>query len=227
MARTYSTHFPLGENPISEGGNWISGRAVGLDWGDVVTTPGLAMGSDSVAPYDDPTALLTGEWGPDQAVLATVYSVNQTEHYYQEVEIRLRSSLTASSCTGYEVLFRCLKTANAYMEIVRWEGPLAKFTYLSRHKGSQYGVANGDTVKATIAGDVIKVYINGRLMSTVQDSTYSTGNPGMGFNFGCGETYGDFGFASYMATDGQPAAQVAAQVAPSFGLREDPCSPKT
>jgi hypothetical protein len=203
VARTYSTRFPLAENPISEGGNWISGRAIGVDWADVVTTPGLAKGRDSVAQYDDPTALLTGDWGPDQKVQATVYSMNQTRHCYQEVEIRLRSSLSAHSCTGYEILFRCLKTPEAYMEIVRWEGPLGKFTYLSRHKGSQYGVANGDIVRTTIVGDVISVYINGQLMSTVQDTTWLNGSPGMGFNYGCGETYGDFGFASLVATDSQ------------------------
>ena len=137
-----------------------------------------------MAQYDDPTALLTGDWGPDQAVQATVYSVNQTDHCYQEVEIRLRSSLSAHSCTGYEILFRCLKAPEAYMEIVRWEGPRGKFTYLSRHKGSQCGVTNGDIVRATIVGNFINVYINDQLMSTVQDTTWLNGSPGTGLNFG-------------------------------------------
>jgi hypothetical protein len=201
--RTYSTNFPLTENPISEGGNWINGGDVGLDWANIITTPGLAVGACSEPPYSDPTGLLTGSWGPDQTVQATVCSRNQTDNYYQEVEIRFRSSLSAHIATGYEILFRCLKTPGAYLEVVKWNGPLGNFTCLSRHNGSQYGVANGDVVKASIIGNVINVYINGKLVDTVTDNTYTTGNPGMGFNYGCGATSGDFGFTSFMATDGQ------------------------
>jgi hypothetical protein len=42
---TYTTSFPVTENPISEGGKWISGRAVGLDWTDVRTTPWFGQGA--------------------------------------------------------------------------------------------------------------------------------------------------------------------------------------
>ena len=35
IARRYSTHFPLIENPISEKGNWKNGKTVGLDWADI------------------------------------------------------------------------------------------------------------------------------------------------------------------------------------------------
>jgi hypothetical protein len=201
-ARTYSTRFPATEAPISEGGNWISGGAVGLDWGDVLTVPGLAIGRDGPHKYSDPAALLTGEWGPDQTVRATVYSVNQTEKQWQEVEIHLRSTLSAHKCTGYEILFRCLKSENAYMEVVKWNGPVADFTYLSRNRGSQYGVANGDLIEASVVGNVIKVSINGKLMDSVKDDTFTSGNPGIGFNYGCGDTYGDFGLTSLMVSDG-------------------------
>ena len=30
-AETYTTSFPLSENPISEGNKWINGKAVGLE----------------------------------------------------------------------------------------------------------------------------------------------------------------------------------------------------
>jgi hypothetical protein len=200
--RTYTTHFPLAESPISENGNWISGGVLGVDWGDVLTTPGLAMGRDGPVDFSDPVALLTGAWGPDQTAEATVYSVRPTTACNQEVELRLRSCLSAHKCTGYEVLFRCMKTPGAYMEVVRWNGRVADFTYLSRNKGPQYGVANGDVIKATIIGNVISVYVNGTLLATVEDNAFAAGSPGIGFNFGCGETYGDFGLTSFMATDG-------------------------
>ena len=44
----------------------------------------------------------------------------------------------------------CSKTSQAYCNIARWEGPLGKFTYLKQMGGSEYGVKNGDVVKATM-----------------------------------------------------------------------------
>ena len=85
--RTYTTNFPRTENPLSESGNWVSGRA-GLDWADVRTRAGLAFGTQTrkatTAPgeYDDSTALVSGPWAPDQTAQATVYSVNPTDKAY-------------------------------------------------------------------------------------------------------------------------------------------------
>jgi hypothetical protein len=203
--RTYTTKFPLTESPISEGANWISGQAVGLDWHDVSTTPGLAIGHQSGTSYTDGTALLTGSWGPTQTVEAVVHAVNPKESCYQEVEMRLRSALTAHSCTGYEISFKATRSASAYLIIVRWNGPVGDFTYLKNSSGSQYGIGEGDTVKATIDGDVITAYINGVAVGSATDATYTTGNPGMGFNLETGDascigTNGDYGFTSFTAT---------------------------
>ena len=104
--RTYTTAFPGTENPISEGGNWINGGANGLDWTNVSTTPGLAIGHESGATYTDATALLTGSWGPDQQVTGTVHSVNPVDGCYQEVELRLRSAISAHVNRGYEISFK-------------------------------------------------------------------------------------------------------------------------
>jgi len=203
--RVYTTAFPLTENPISEGGNWISGQAVGLDWHDVSTTPGLAIGHQSGSSYTDGTALLTGAWGPTQTVEAVVHTVNPKESCYQEVEMRLRSTLTAHNCAGYEISFKATKSASAYLIIVRWNGPVGNFTYLLNSSGAQYGIAEGDTVKATIVGNVITAYLNGVPVGTATDSTYTTGSPGMGFNLetsdpSCVGTNGDYGFTRFTAT---------------------------
>jgi hypothetical protein len=203
--RTYTTKFPLTENPISENGSWINGQTTGLDWHDVSTTPGLAIGHQSGTSYSDGTALLTGSWGPTQTVQAVVHTVNPNEPCYQEVEMRLRSALTPHSCTGYEISFKATKSGNAYLIIVRWNGKLGDFTYLKNSSGAQYGIANGDTVKATIVGNVITAYLNGAQVGTATDSTYATGNPGMGFNLetgtaSCVGTNGDYGFTSFTAT---------------------------
>jgi hypothetical protein len=195
--RSYSTRFQLDEDPISEAGKWLNGGKDGIDWYDVVTRNGIAHGTVSKGAYTDPTALLAGTWEKNQKVKARVFSRNPTEKYYQEVEIRLRSRLSPHRCTGYEVFWRCLKTPNAYVEIVRWNGKVGDWTSLKKLSGPQYGVKDGDLVEATITGNVIKGFINGVEVISVTDDTYTEGSPGMGFNYGVGDSNGDFGFTSY------------------------------
>jgi cell division septation protein DedD len=201
IAATYTTNFPLIENPISEGGHWINGLINGIDWADVVTTPGRAFGTQTgIGPnFADSTALLTGSWGPTQTVQAVVYILAPDSTTFEEVELRLRSSLSVHSCTGYEVNFS-VKPGNPYCQIVRWNGPLGDFTLLDTRS---VGVVNGDVVKATIVGSTITCYINGTVIFGVTDSTYSSGNPGMGFYLqgGLGPPF-NYGFSSYTASDG-------------------------
>jgi len=206
----YSTTFRHAENPLSEGGKWLNGLADGLDWADVKTLPGLAFGAEiggsRPAPqkYDDSTALLKGTWGPNQTVQATVYSVhpNQDDKVWEEVELRLRSSITPHRCTGYEVMFRCSKIPQAYCNVARWEGPLGKFTFLKQTGGSKYGVKTGDVVKASMIGNTLTVYINGEQIFQLTDGKFPSGNPGMGFFLdGATGVNRDFGFSSFMATD--------------------------
>lgn len=206
-AGTYTTSFPLTENPISEGGNWTNGKTDGLDWCDVSTVPGLAFGTQTgvSGEYDDSTAILKGDWGPNQTVTATVYTVNQTySNVYEEVELRLRSSISANSNSGYEVLFRCRNDSSSYVEIVRWNGPLGSFTSLAKATGSSYGISSGDVVKATVSGNVITAYKNDVQLLQASDNTYGTGNPGIGFWLrGTTGVNGDYGFTTFSATDSE------------------------
>ena len=141
--------------------------------------------------------MLSGSWGKNQHAKGIVFSRNETEEYFQEVELRLRSTLGPHSCTGYEVFWRCLKTGSAYAEIVRWNDKIRDFTSLARKQGPEFGVKNGDVVEATIVGNVIRSYINGVEVLSATDDAYKSGNPGIGFNFGCANTYVDHGFSSY------------------------------
>ena len=219
--RSYSTLFEVDEDPVSEGGMWLNGGKDGIDWANVVTANGVAYGEltrmgvaerrveqgnleastpEGAAPegdYDDPTAVLSGAWGKDQHARATVFSRNQTEEYFQEVEIRLRSTMTPHRCTGYEVFFRCLKTENGYAEIVRWNGGPGDFTSLKKLFGTQYGVKDGDVIEATVVGNVLKGFVNGVEMISASDDTFDSGSPGIGFNFGVGDTNVDHGFTSF------------------------------
>src|SRR5205823_5888542 len=83
--------------------------------------------------------LLKGTWGPNQTAQATVRSVkpNQDGNVWEEVELRLRSSISPHNCTGYEIMFRCSKIPKAYCNIARWEGPLGKFTMLKQTEGPE------------------------------------------------------------------------------------------
>ena len=193
---TYTTSFPLKEDPMSEGGRWVDGKAVGLDWGNVSTTPGLAIGHAGPKRFADATSLLKGTWGPTQTAEAVVFS--KKVFRYPEVSLRLRSSMWAHHCDGYEISNSLKSDASAYLIIVRWNGGLADFTYLAQLHGKQYGVTTGDVVKATIVGNVITAYKNGVQLGQVTDNTYTTGNPGLGFNEG---KNGDYGMTRFTATD--------------------------
>lgn len=216
--RSYRTDFPQDENPISERGMWLNGKADGVDWADVVVSKGVvhggptrmnvaearaeqgnaeATGTAAAGDYDDPTAVLSGEWGPDQHGKGVAHVVNPTDEYFQEVQIRLRSAIAPHNCSGYEVFFRCLKSAEAYAEIVRWNGAIGDWTSLKRQVGLEYGVGDGDLVEARIEGDLIRGFVNGRELISARDAAISQGAPGVGFNFGVGDTGPDHGFSSF------------------------------
>ena len=207
-ANSYSTTFSHAEDPISEGGKWISGKKAGLDWADVKVLPGFAFGTEiggkrpELEKYDDSTALLTGTWGPNQTAEAKVHRTNKdNDNLYEEVELRLRSSLSPHNCTGYEVMFRCSKSPKAYCNIARWDGILGAFMMLKENHGSQYGVADGDVVKASIKGDTITVWINGVEITQARDYLFTKGNPGIGFYIeGTTGVDNQYGFSSFSAT---------------------------
>ena len=205
---TYTTNFPLKESPISEGGRSIDAKSVGIDWGYLSTTPGLAVGHAGPKRFADSAAFLNGTWGPNQSVEAVVES-KKTVHY-PEVSLRLRSDVSAHNCQGYEISYSLKSDDTAYLIMVRWNGGLADFTYLAQLHGKQYSVKTGDVVKATIVGNVITTYKNGVQMGQVKDNTYLTGRPGFGFNEG---TNGDYGITRFTATDAPAAASPAANPA--------------
>ena len=207
-AHPYCTTFSLTEDPISENNAWTNGGAVGLDWSNVQTTPGLAFGTQSGPagpPFNDSIAILNGTWGNDQTVTATVHSINQqTGAIFEEVELLLRFQITAHIARGYEVNFRCTHDGSQYTQVVRWNGPLNNFTMLDQRVGPGIpGIKDGDSVKATIVGNVITVYINGNLIFKVTDNVFTSGNPGMGFYLqGAMNVNSDYGFTSFTASDG-------------------------
>jgi hypothetical protein len=205
---TYTTNFAAVESPISEGGRWVNGGTNGLDWSDVWSTGGKGIGRQTGASYTDATALLTGTWSANQQGTATVFtSGTVSEECYPEVELRLRSTISAHVNRGYEISFKVSQSGSAYLIIVRWNGPLGDFTYLLKSIGAQYGVKNGDIISAKVVGNVITAYKNGVVMGSASDNTYADGAPGMGFNLataptGCAGSNDKYGYTQFSATDG-------------------------
>ena len=208
-ANFYTTNFPNSENPISESNHWTNGKTTGVDWSDIVTTPGLAYGTQAgnfvAPPYNDSIAVLTGTWGPDQYARAVAHCSSSGGAFYEEVEILLRFSITAHNAHGYEVVFSCPgMAAGLYSGVVRWNGALNDFTILvSGLSGPQYGVSDGDVIEASIVGNLITVKRNGSVVTTVTDNTWTTGNPGMGFynELGGSGANADHGHTSYTASN--------------------------
>jgi hypothetical protein len=217
FAQSFSTTFPTAEVPLSENGTWIDGDVTGLDWASVEVSPaGLAHGTQSggesgPAVYADSTAVLSGDWSPKQTAMGVVHTTNQQSgNIFEEVELRLRTTITAHSITGYECNYAARKK-NPYVQIVRWNGPLGDFTALDARTGP--GLRNGDVVKCSIDGGTITTYVNNVEIFHVTDPTYASGSPGIGFYFQTDGSHTalntDFGFTSFMAFGEQAATTTA------------------
>jgi len=202
---TYSTTFDGAEDPLSEGGKWINN---GLDWTRIRKQGGIAHGTQTgrnqgIYRYDDSYAHLSG-FPPDQEAWAQVHIAKPDPSCHQELEILLRWTSSAHRTTGYECFARCVNDGSSYLQVVRWEGPLGKFTYLADKRGTNYGLKDGDILKASIVGHVITVSINGVEKARVEDDTHKTGDPGIGTFLSCDSGRGvgsnaDFGFRSFTA----------------------------
>lgn len=208
---SYTTAFPLTENPMSECNSWINGGVTGLDWNNFQTTPAFAKGIEaSTHPgFDDPTAIVQGAWGNDQEVWGTIVApTGGTSNTDKEIELRLRTNISAHSITGYEMQLTPFQTTTSGCgtTLIRWNGILGDFTPVAG--GSLFGGAaaqclvTGDKIRATITGTTIEYFINGILRYTNTDATYASGSPGIGafIQSGVGLTI-DYGYSAFGASD--------------------------
>ena len=190
----YSTNFPGTEDPLSEGGAWSNN---GLDWTVVQTANGVAQGTQTgTVGYDDSYARLSGFTSYQSASAVIHLNSGIDSSCTHEVEILLRCTDAPHSVKCYECN---LSFDGTYCEIVRWNGAVGDFTYLAR--GTPHAAPrNGDTFKAVAQGDLIIVYLNDVEVIRASDTSYPTGNPGVGFYRGapCGSN-SDYGFSSFSA----------------------------
>lgn len=206
------TSFPATENPLSQSGAWLNGATNGTSWNNCQTMAGgLATGTGISAgpPYSDNTCVLNQTWGWQQSAQATIVINNGSDAAtQQEVELRLNTTITAGNITGYE--FDCnIRTSQSYCIIVKWNGLVNNFCYISGGSTCQspttnaYTPHNGDVITANNDGaGNLTLKINGTLISSVTDTSYQAGSPGMGFwqEGGTTSLFADFGLTNFSAS---------------------------
>jgi hypothetical protein len=185
---TYTTNFPLSENPISEGGRWINGGIFGKT--DVQTAPGKAYGtmvSFDGSQYVDSCACLSG-FGPDHEVTCAIANGGAVGGL--EVEILLRADIASDHIYLYEV--DCV-FSDGGIDLVRWDMTKARpnsYTTLRKHRKGEVPFSDGDQVYAKIVGTVISCKYKPAGGTFTDLFTYDTsrdwvryrrGNPGVGF----------------------------------------------
>lgn len=141
----------------------------------------------------------------------TIHIAHSPQATYEEVEVRLLTTITANNITGYEI--NCsVVPGGPYLQIVRWNGPLTNSSNYNNGYtqliGSSAGCVDGDVLKATVSNTgLITAYKNGVAIVSITDTTFRTGSPGMGFYIQGGSDSvpnADFGASAFTATDGSP-----------------------
>lgn len=219
---TFTTNFDGTENPISENNAW---HHAGLDWHYVRTSGGIAYGTQTAGGYSDSYALLSG-FKADQTASGVVHVVRPIpdDGHTHELEMLLRWTDSTHSAKGYE----CLFDQGGGVQLVRWNGALGDFTVLNPVSYGYRGpIQNGDTLKASVVGSVITMYINSIKMAQLTDNSYATGQPGMGFCCGTLATNDYYALTAFTATDnGNTEAEAAADCA-DFSLYCSSSNPAT
>ncbi len=218
---TYTTAFPLTENPISDGGKWINGQTTGVNWQNIRTNGTSEFGVAVSAGYDDCIAVLNSSVG-----------ISSTNHYAQatcklvggynpgtshECELLTGFTISANVARGYEVTWGFGLTP----QVVRWNGAISDFTVQGSSNDNVGGgkgwtntptgsggsaLVQGDVVKVTYAvvgGNVVlTIFKNGVQVYTVQDTSANkivSGQPGMGNFARSGATMSSYCWSNYSA----------------------------
>jgi hypothetical protein len=156
--------------------------------------------------------------------MATVKIVKTPSgHCCHEIELRLRTTVSSKSITGYEA-YCSVMPDEPYCHIARWDGPNGRFWNFETGTSTDY-LKDGDVIKATVTGTeptVITFFKNGKQILQATDSgrvgggfgaygPWTSGNPGIGFYDTRDDNWRDFGFSSFSASDGNPAVKQTAQ----------------
>ncbi len=191
--QSYSTTFPLTENPISESNNW---QSRGTTRTRVSTASGYAIGTQTGSGgFDDSYACLVGTWSADQRIVATVRRLSPSGIQEIELLFRVTDSSGSANVFCYEIN---IAQNGAYVDFVRWDGPATgsgDFTYLipTGTYSIAGGVTDGDIFMGEMVGDTLRLWVDHgagagyEFVGSASDTSVSghakdsSGSPGIGF----------------------------------------------
>jgi hypothetical protein len=194
---SYSTTFPLDEDPISENGAW---SAIASPWLRVRSVGGIAKADAYVTGYNDNYAILSG-FGPNVEITATVYVSGGPP--FGEILLLARMAHTATTLRGYEFLY----DGDGNIQLVRWNGGFGDFTPIGGEGSSPGPLADNDQIRMRVVGDTITAFHRRPPGDWVQigeiaDATFADGQPGLGFFVRDeGQTIDAIGLHDYSATE--------------------------
>ena len=196
-SHSYSTTFPIDEDPISENGAW---SAIASPWLRVRSVGGIAKAAAYVTGYNDNYAILA-DFGPDVEITATVYVAGGPP--FGEILLLARMAHTATTLRGYEFLY----DGDGNIQLVRWNGGFGDFTPIGGEGSSPGPLADNDQIRMRVVGDTITAFHRRPPADWVQigqiaDATFADGQPGLGFFVRDeGQTIDAIGIHEYSATE--------------------------
>jgi len=152
-AGSYSTAFPLTEDPISEGGNWEIPPG---PWKPCRTANGVADSPDSLGYFDGCARLASWSGGNDYKISAHLYQGASSFDITPEVELQGRATYTDNSNPATNTIFLyeidCL--FGGFVSIVRWHGVngAANVTGLLQCDNTPGGFNDGELIEASFTG---------------------------------------------------------------------------
>jgi len=178
---SYQSNFDRTEYPINEGGVWTKANN---PWKYVQTANGTAFAGAHNQGYDDNYARLTGTWGANQTIEATVHiNAGAQLDGNPEAILLVRSTDDTNNIRAMEALFSL--SGNAYL--VKWNGPLGSFSHASYNcpPGTPWSgsspLKTGDKLKLTVVGSQFTMYVNNVVKWCTVDTTLQGGSPGIAF----------------------------------------------
>lgn len=184
--RAYSTSFTTDQSTLSEGGVWRP--RVNTVLTDFLVSGGKAIGkATGLGDFDDSAAHLSG-FGPNVEITATIFrdpSLNESATHETELLIRFTASGTTIS-----LQYECLFNFQGGIQFVLWfnNGGSQGFSFIGSSSGPESlgrDLITGDRIKVRCEGStftlsVIEADNTVHVLGVYNDSTYSTGQPGIG-----------------------------------------------
>lgn len=191
----YTTSFSLTENPMIEDGGWRLGSREGSNWQDVRTSSGDAFGVAVSGGYDDCLGCRAGNPADHYAEGVISKAGAYSPGVSHEVELLVRFAITTGVARGYEVTWDIASTA---LQVIKWNGTLGDFTPLSTSgAGPGRVAADGDVLRVEMVGANGTIKLNGTSIYTFTDSTWATGDPGIGCFARAGATMANYCWHSW------------------------------